>query len=107
MQYENRIRVLSRTLRSELRDHANLIDTVLKNLNALEREPADGGVFTDTFSFERETGELVFMGSGGPATRVARYISELYPGKKVRISWKSENYESFGTTVFRSGAKVP
>ena len=107
MQYENRIRVLSRTLRTELRDHANLIDTVLENLNALEREPADGGVFTDTLAFDRETEELVFTGRGGPATRVARYISELYPGKKVRIFWKSEDYESCGTTVFRSGAKVP
>ena len=105
MEYENRIKILSKSKRDQLGDHQQVIDSVLKNLNDLESEPVDGSVFTDTIFFEEASRQIVFRGKGGPATRVARFISRILPGRKVRIFWVSENWDS-GHLLFRDDSKI-
>ena len=100
--YEHRIKLLSKSLRLELSNHSALISNIVKSINELEFEDTDGGVFIDSFEYEAETEEIVFRGKGGTALRVAKRISEMYPGKKVRIGWLTDNFDS-GKAIYVSG----
>jgi hypothetical protein len=105
MQYENRIKLLSKSLRAKLGNHSELIGSILEFLPILEYGPIDGGVFTDSFEFDSEHEEVVFFCKGGPAIRVARKLSELYLGVKVRINWQADNFQK-GKEIYASGVCI-
>jgi hypothetical protein len=105
MQYENRVKILSKSLRLSLGDHFVLINLILSKLDSLEYESIDGGVFVNNFSFDAETEEITFIGRGGPGTRIAKFISKLYPNCKVRIFWVTDSFNS-GIAFFRSGESL-
>lgn len=105
MKYENRIKFLSKSLRDKLGDHSELISSILEFLPTLEHGPKDGGVFTDSFEFDTEHEEILFFGKGGPAFRVAKKLSELHLGIKVRIYWQSDNFQK-GKEIYISGLSV-
>lgn len=102
MQYENRVKILSKSLRFRLGNHSELIRVVLESLPTLEHGPIDGGIFTDSFEFDSEHEEVVFLSKGGPAIRVAKKLSELNLGVKVRIYWQADNFQK-GKVSYRSG----
>jgi hypothetical protein len=105
MQYENRIKLLSKSLRSKLGNHSELVSSILEFLPTLKYGPIDGGVFTDSFEFDSEHEEVVFLGKGGPAIRVAKKLSELYLGVKVRIYWQADNFQK-GKESYVSGVSI-
>jgi hypothetical protein len=105
MRYENRIKILSKSLRITLGDHAQVINLILQNLESLKYNPIDGGVFIDTFSYELETGEIIFEGKSGPAPRVAKFLSLIHPDAKIRIAWTSESFKN-GTLTYQFGEIV-
>ena len=105
MWYENRIKLLSKSLRNKLGNHSELISSIIEFLPTLEHGPIDGGVFTDSFEFDSENEEIVFSGQGGPAIRIAKKLSELNLGVKVRIYWQAENFQR-GKESYLSGVFI-
>ncbi len=105
MRYENRIKILSKSLRGKLGEHAELISSILEFLPNLEYGPLDGGVFTDSFEYDSEHEEVVFVSKGGPGIRVAKKLSELNLGIKIRIYWLSDNFQR-GKEIYVSGVTI-
>jgi hypothetical protein len=105
MRYENRIKLLSKSLRGKLGSHSELISSILELLPTLKHGPIDGGVFIDSFEFDSEHEEVVFLSKGGPAIRVAKKLSELNFGVKVRIYWQADNFQK-GQVIYRSGISI-
>jgi hypothetical protein len=105
MMYENRIKLLSRALRYNLRSHSDLIQCILDSIPRLDHQAGDGGVLIDSFEYDEEHEEIIFQSRGGPATRIAKMISEMHISTKVRIYWQSVNFKS-GKAIYLSGLVV-
>jgi hypothetical protein len=105
MRYENRIKLLSKSLRGKLGNHSGLVSSILEFLPTLKHGPIDGGVFTDSFEFDSEHEEVIFLSKGGPAIRVAKKLSELNLGVKVRIYWQADNFQK-GKECYVSGVPI-
>ena len=92
-------------MRGNLGNHSELIASILEFLPTLKHGPVDGGVFSDSFEFDLEHEEVFFLSKGGPGFRVAKKLSELNLGVKVRIYWQADNFQK-GKLIYRSGISV-
>lgn len=62
----------------------------------------DGSIFENSAIFDKSTKELILEGRGGPALRVAKYISSEYPDIFVRLTWLTDEGHH-GARFFKSG----
>jgi hypothetical protein len=90
--FETRVRILSNRLRRAT-DMDELIQKVYEYGKNQPREQLDGRTDIETLCYERETEDLIVVGRKGPSTWIGEYIAKLYPGKRIKVSWLSLDWE--------------
>ena len=90
--FETRVRILSNRLRRAT-DMDELIQKVYEYGKNQPREQLDGRTHIGTLCYEKETEDLIVVGRKGPSTWIGKYIAKLYPGKRIKVSWLSLDWE--------------
>jgi len=90
--YETRIRILSNRLRRAT-DMDELIQKVSEYGKNHPPEQLDGRTDIETLCYEKETEDLIVVGRKSPSTWIGKCIAKLYPGKRIKVSWISLDWE--------------
>ena len=88
MEYESRISV------NEVGHVSNSLEKIALFANdffqSLPMGDEDGSIFNGSITFDIQENELVCEGRGGPATRVAKYVSSENPNLVIRLAWLTD-----------------
>jgi hypothetical protein len=90
--FETRIRILSRSLRSEV-DPKDLIRKVKNHYEKLKVIELSDRTNIDSLAFDKDNEDFVVQGRKAPSRWIGEYLAELFPKKRVQLSWLSINWK--------------
>ena len=96
--FETRIRILSKSLREQV-DKKEVIKSVKRQYDNAETMELDGRTNIESFKFDEATEEFLVQGRKGPSTWIGKHTAELFPSKRVHLSWLSLDWKT-GSIIY-------
>ena len=96
--FETRIRILSRNLRSEI-SPKEVIGTIINHHASTRVLELDGRTDIKSLWFDESSEEFVVQGRKGPSTWVGKYLAEKFQSERVHLSWLSIDWER-GSVIY-------
>ncbi len=96
--FETRIRILSKSLRKEV-DKNKIIEKIKNHYHKSDPLDLDGRTSIDSLKFENETEDFLVEGRRGPSAWIGKYLAELFPTKRIHVTWLSIDWKS-GSIIY-------
>ena len=90
--FETRIRIQSKSLRSEI-DPKDLIRKVKNHHAKLKIIGLSDRTNIDSLAFDKDNEDFVVQSRKAPSRWIGEYLAELFPKKRVLLSWLSINWK--------------
>ena len=96
--FETRIRILSKSLREQV-DKKEVVKKVKSYHANAESIDLDGRTNIGTFVYDETFEDFMVLGRKGPSTWIGKYIAELFPTKRIHLTWVSIEWKR-GSVIY-------
>ena len=96
--FETRIRILSKSFREQVdkKEVVKKVKSYHANAGSID---LDGRTNIGTFAYDETSEDFMVLGRKGPSTWIGKYMAELFPTKRVHLSWLSLSWKR-GSIIF-------